>query len=269
MKKLFIMSLAALAMLASCGNKQKAATEAVEEKSFEQEQIEANLKLQVDSLAAEYSKMGNTPFMLALREGKIELTDEEKQVKPEFLFDPAACDTLVTLSQKYRAMSLLYVDKLIADSYGIDGDKYEAAMKKLVADIDDPAFKIFIEDADTLGHDALIEKFYKAEDEAGRINFFWETTAAFVIEELYVLSEDPNNKFIQCFTDETASNVTYRIVLFLDALDRLKEYNPELNELNDAIKPLEKLNAIDVAQLKEQLADMNKDLVTIRENLLK
>ena len=46
MKKLFI-SLAAIALLASCGNKQKANTEVVEEKSFEQEQIEANIKLQV------------------------------------------------------------------------------------------------------------------------------------------------------------------------------------------------------------------------------
>ena len=142
-------------------------------------------------------------------------------------------------------------------------------MKKLVADIADPAFKVFVEDADTLGHENLIQKFYDAENENGRINFFWETTAAFVIEELYVLSEDPNNKFIECFNDESASNVTYRIVLFLDALNRLKEYNPELNELNDAIKPLERLNAIDVAQLKEQLADMHEELISIRENLLK
>lgn len=269
MKKLIFVSLAALAMLASCGGNKQKATAVVEEKSFEQEQIEANIKLQVDSLAAEYAKMGNTPFMKSLREGTLELTEEEKQVKPEFLIDPASTDTLVTLSQKYRAMALLYVDKVIAQAYGQPIDEYEAAMKKLVADIDDSAFKVLIEDADTLGHENLIQKFYDAENENGRINFFWETTAAFVIEELFVLSEDPNNKFIECFNDETASNVTYRIVLFLDALDRLKEYNPELNELNDAIKPLEKLNAIDVAQLKEQLADMHEDLISIRENLLK
>ena len=268
MKKLFI-SLAAIALLASCGNKQKANTEVVEEKSFEQEQIEANIKLQVDSLAAEYAKMGNTPFMKSLREGTLELTEEEKQVKPEFLIDPASTDTLVTLSQKYRAMPLLYIDKVIAQAYGQPIDEYEAAMKKLVADIDDSAFKVLVEDADTLGHENLIQKFYDAENENGRINFFWDATTAFLVEELYIISADPNNKFIECFDDESASNITYRIILFQNALERLKEYNPELNELCESIRPLEDLNAISVDELKSQLKDMHDDLAKIRENLLK
>ena len=268
MKKLFI-SLAAIALLASCGNKQKANTEVVEEKSFEQEQIEANIKLQVDSLAAEFSKMGEIPFMKSLREGTIALTEEEMQVKPEYLLSPDSIDELVTLSQKYRAVAMLNADKMIAKAYGMSVDGYEAAVKKLIVDIDDPAFKVFTDDVDTLGHEELIKKFYQAEDEAGRINFFWETTSAYLVEELYILSQDPNNKFIQCFTDENASNITYRIVLFLDALGRLKEYAPELNELYDALTPLNKLNAIDVAQLKEQLTEMNEELVGVREIILK
>ncbi|MDO5447420.1 MAG: hypothetical protein Q4F34_06580 [Prevotellaceae bacterium] len=269
MKKLFI-SLAAIALLASCGNKQKTNNEAVEEeKSFEQEQIEANIKLQIDSLAAEFTKMGEVPFMQSLREGKIVLTEEEAQVKPEYLISPDSLDELVTLSQKYRAVAMLDADKTIAKAYGMPADGYEAAIKQLVVDIDDPAFKIFTEATDTLNHEELIKKFYEAEDEAGRINFFWETTCAYLVEELYILSQDPNNKFIECFTDENASNITYRTVLFLDALDRLKEYSPELNELSDALTPLKKLNAIDVAQLKEQLAEVNEEISEIRNNLLR
>ncbi len=267
MKKVF-MSLIAVAMLCSCGNKQKTA-DAEQEKSFEQEQIEANIKLQVDSLAAEFAKMGRTPFMQSLLEGKIELTNEEKLVKPEYLIDPASTADLVTLSQKYRAIAMLDADKYIAKAFDMPIDEYESAIKKLVVDIDDSAFKLFVEEADTIEHATTIQRFYDAENENGRINFFWDTTTAFLVEELYIISADPNNKFIECFDDESASNITYRIILFQNALERLKEYNPELNDLCESIRPLENLNAISVDELKSQLKDMHDDLAEIRENLLK
>ena len=104
-------------------------------------------------------------------------------------------------------------------------------LEKIDALLDDSAFKLFVEEADTVEHSTTIQKFYDAENENGRINFFWDATTAFLVEELYIISADPNNKFIECFDDESASNITYRIILFQNALERLKEYNPELNEL--------------------------------------
>lgn len=270
MKNLFL-AFAVVALLVSCGNKpkQEAAVDNVEETSFEQDQIEENIKLQIDSLVVEFSKMDDTPFMLAIKEGKLELTEAEKQVKPDFLFDPAITNELVALSQKYRAIAVLSADKYIAQIYGQPIDEYEAAIKKMVVDIDDPAFKIFIEAADTATHEQIITDFYNAEKESGRINLFWETTSAYMIEELYLISKDPSGKLIESFTDESASKITYRIALFQNALEKLKTYDPNLNEICDAIKPLEKLNAINVEQMKQQMAEMNNDLQEIREYLLK
>ena len=271
MKKLFILALAAGAMLVSCtGNQKKAETSEETEKCFEQQQIEAYIKVQVDSLASEFSKMSRSPFIAALKEGRIELTEEEKQVKPEYLIDPASVNDLVTLSQKYRAVSVLCADKLIANAYGMPIDEYDAAIKKLIVDIDDPAFKLFQEnDEKGVEQQKLIEDFYNAEDKNGRINFFWDTTTAFLVEELYIISQDPSNKFIECFDDQAADNVTYRIILFQNALENLKAYDFSLESLCTAIKPLNKLNAINAQQFKEQIADMNKDIKVLRENLLK
>lgn len=271
MKKLFILALAASAMLASCsGNQQKAETTEEAEKTFEQQQIEAYIKVQVDSLANEFAKMGRSPFIAALKEGRIELTEEEKQVKPEYLIDPASTNDLVTLSQKYRAVAVLSADKIIAEAYGMPVDEYDAAIKKLIVDIDDPAFKLFKENDDNgTDHKQLVEDFYNAEDENGRINFFWDTTTAFLVEELYIISQDPSNKFIECFDDQAADNVTYRIILFQNALENLKEYDPSLESLCTSIKPLGKLNAITAEQFKQQVGEMNKDIKVLRDNLMK
>ncbi|MBQ0063044.1 MAG: hypothetical protein KBS94_03320 [Prevotella sp.] len=271
MKKLF-MSLAAVALLTSCGgSKQQVNAGAEEEKSFEQEQIEANIKMQVDSLASEFAKMGDMPFIANLKEGKIVFSEEEKQVKPEYLIDPATTNDLVTLSQKYRAVAILSADKMIAQAYDMPIDEYDAAIKKLVIDLDDDAFKAFEEAAEKKENDIKekMQDFYTKEEENGRINFFWDTATAFLVEELYIISQDTNNKFIECFTDESASNITYRIILFQNALNRLKEYAPELEELCDAIQPLEALNAMSVDELKAQLAEMHEQLKGIRNNLLK
>ncbi len=269
MKKLF-MSLFAVALLASCGgNKQNTEAENQEEKTFEQEQIEANIKMQVDSLASEFAKMGDMPFIANLKEGKIVFTEEEKKVKPEYLINPTVTNDLVTLSQKYRAVAMLIADKFVAQAYDLNIDDYDVVLKKLVVDLDDDAFKVFVNEDTKDDIQTRIQTFYQKEDENGRINFFWDTTTAFLVEELYIISQDPNNDFIECFTDESASNITYRIILFQNALNRLKEYAPELNELCDAIEPLQELNAMSVEELKAQLAEMHQQLEGIRNNLLK
>ncbi|MBQ0103465.1 MAG: hypothetical protein KBS99_04745 [Prevotellaceae bacterium] len=274
MKKAILISLAAVAMLASCtGNKQKAADETTveEQKSFEQAQIESYIKVQVDSLASEFSKMDfSSSLTRSLQEGRIILSEESKAVAPEYLIDPAVTNDLVTLSQKYRAVAVLSADKLIAEAYDKPVDEYDAALKKLVADIDDSAFKNLV-DGDEAGksHEELITAFYNDEDANGRINFFWETTTALLVEELYILSEDTNNEFISAFDDAAADNVTYRIALFQNALESLKEYCPEISQLCESIKPLQRLNAVSAEQFKQQVSEMHKDIKTIREDLLK
>ena len=64
------------------------------------------------------------------------------------------------------------------------------------------------------------------------------------------------------------ANLTLRIALLQDAINRLVEYDPELVEVSEAIKPLEKLNAITVDELKSDLNKMTNDITTARNQLV-
>ena len=119
MKKLamFAVAIAAVAFTA-CGGKKS--TQTAEEtdsvKSFEQEQVEAKIKIELDSLAAVLGQLKQLPIVQEGENG-IQLTTEEKQVKPDYLLNPAAAEEATTLAEKYRILSALNVDKKIAVLY--------------------------------------------------------------------------------------------------------------------------------------------------------
>ena len=151
MKKLtiFAVAIAAIAFTACGGKKGGQTTEVADSvKSFEQAQVEEKIKVELDSLAAEVGKMKSLPIVQTDDNG-IKLTDQEKQVKPDYLIDPAAAEKATTLAEKYRMISALSVDKSIAAMYDMPTEAYEAAVNKLVADINDPSFKE-IDDASTI-----------------------------------------------------------------------------------------------------------------------
>jgi hypothetical protein len=265
MKKLvfFAVVLAAVGF-AACGNKNVQNTEVQDSvKSFEQEQIEASIKMHFDSLAAELSKLKELPVMA--KDGAVVLTAAEKQVKPDFLLNPSIADEATTLAEKYRALTALQTDKQIAKLYDMATDDYDKAIAKLAADIDDPSFKA-IEEGANLTDNA--EALYNAMNENGRINYFWQIAATSLVEQLYATSQN-SDKFVKAFTDETASNSTFRLVLILDAIDRLKEYDPEIAPVAEALKPLEVLNAMTVDEMKAQLTEAKDKIAGARKAILK
>ena len=71
------------------------------------------------------------------------------------------------------------------------------------------------------------------------------------------------------FNDDAASNVTYRIILLLDAVKRLEAYDPEIKPVADALAPLNVLNATSVAELKTQLANAKEQIEAARKALVK
>jgi hypothetical protein len=265
MKKLTILALAAI-VFAACGGNKSANTEAETDtlKSFEQEQIEASIKMHFDSIAAEFSKMEQPKFVKETKDG-ITLTKEEKQVKPDYLLAPAIADEATTLAEKYRIISALSVDKRIANLYEMPVEDYEKAITKLAADIDDPSFKV-IDNAGSLFETS--SELYDAMNQNGRINYFWQIASAALVEQLYVVSQN-KEKFLSTFTDETAANVTFRIILILDATNRLSQYDPEIQPIATALAPLEHLNATTVDELKAQVDDMNDEIKAAREALVK
>ena len=267
MKKLSILAIAfAAVVFAACGGKksEQAAENADSLKSFEQQQIEASIKMNLDSIAAEIGKLKQLPFLAEGDEG-LKLTKEEKQVKPDYLLNPAVAEEATTLAEKYRILSALNVDKKIAAMYEMPTEDFDKAITKLVADINDPSFKA-IDDANTLYETS--NTLYEAMDENGRINFFWQMASAALIEELYVANQNPD-KYISTFTDEAAANVTFRIIIILDAINRLAQYDPDIQPVAKAIAPLSALNATTVAEMGEQMTSMKDQIAAARKALIK
>jgi hypothetical protein len=267
MKKLSVLAIAFAAIaFAACGGKKSAQAEEATDsvKSFEQQQIEASIKMHVDSIASELGKLKTLPF---LQEGKdgITLTKQEKQVKPDYLLTPSVADEATTLTEKYRILSALSVDKKIAALYEMPTEDYEKAITKLASDINDPSFKA-IEDANTIFETTTT--LYDEMEKNGRINYFWQLAAAALVEQLYVINQN-SEKFLSNFNDDAAANVTFRIVLILDAVNRLAQYDPDIEPVAKAIAPLDALNATTVAEMKEQLAKTKEQINAARKALVK
>jgi hypothetical protein len=267
MKKItfFAVVIAAMAFTACGGNKSAQTTEETDSlKAFEQAQIEEKIKLELDSLAAEVGRLKNLPIVQSGENG-VQLTAEEKKVKPDCLMAPSLSEDATTLAEKYRVLSALSVDKSIAKLYEMPTEEYEAAITKLAADINDPSFKV-LDDTSTIFETG--QKLYDAMNENGRINYFWQIVASSLVEEIYVISQN-TEKFITAFDDDSAANVTFRIVLLSDAVSRLSQYDPEFEPVAKAVGALSPLNAISVDQLKAQLEEAKEKIAESRADLLK
>ena len=267
MKKLSIFAATCAAIVfAACGGNTSAnnTAEADSLKSFEQQQIEANIKMQFDSIAAQFAQL-KQPAFLTEKNGGITLSKEEKQVKPDYLLGADAAENATTLAEKYRILSALSVDKKIAELYEMPTDEYDKAISKLVADINDPSFKV-LDNPGTIFETSTA--LYNAMNDNGRINYFWQLAAAALVEELYIVNQNAD-KFLSTFDDKAADNITYRIVLLLDAINRLTEFDPEIMPVAKALSPLDVLNATSVAELKNQLSQAKADITAAREALIK
>jgi hypothetical protein len=268
MKKLSFLAVALTALVfAACGGKKTAqdATDVDSTKSFEQKQIEASIKMHFDSLAAELGRLKKLPVSVNKETGVIKLTDQEKQVKPDYLLNAAIADNATTLSEKYRTLAALQVDREVALLYDMPLDEYDKAIAKLAADINDPSFKA-IDDTGNIHETSQV--LYKAMDENGRINYFWQLVATALVENLYVTSQN-TDKFITAFDDDAAANVTFRIILLQDAVARLSEYDTDIIPVAKAIEPLTVLNATTVDELKAQLGEAKEKIAAARAALIK
>ena len=210
-------------------------------------------------MAGEIGKLKQLPFLQSNGDGTLKLTKEELQVKPDYLLNPSVAENATTLAEKYRLLSALDIDRRTARLYEMPVDEYDKAISKLAADINDPSFKN-LDDTNTVSE--TTQALYNAMNENGRINYFWQIAAAYVANQ-------NTEKFLSSFTDETAANTTFRIVLIIDALDRLSEYDPDIKPVAEAVAPLNVLNATTVQELKDQLAEAKDKINAARATLTK
>jgi hypothetical protein len=59
------------------------------------------------------------------------------------------------------------------------------------------------------------------------------------------------------------------VILVIDAINRLSEYDPDIKPIADAIAPLEVLNATTVDELKKQLNEAKEGIDAARAALVK
>ncbi len=263
MKKLtFVVAAAAALVLASCGGKKAQPDQAQKDSvSFEQSQIEEKIMVELDSIANIYTNLPAVEGVLS--NGKIALSDDEIKAKPTYLMDVKTIDDLSLLSQKYRALGVLTVDAKVAELYKMDVDAYKAAVAKIATDVNDPSIKF----SDKFTAEDFKARYASAK-ENGRLNFFWETATAATVEQLYVISQNVD-KFLPAFDDKSASDFTYHIALLKLSLDDLAEYDNNIKSLAEILAPLNEINAISVAQLKEQIAKVKPQIEAARAQILK
>ena len=144
-------------------------------------------------------------------------------------------------------------------------EDYDKAIAKLIADINDPSFKT-VENSGTIFE--TTQTLYEEMEKNGRINYFWQLASAALVEELYIANQNAD-KFLSVVDDEAASNITFRVILVLDAINRLAEYDPEIKPIADAVAPLEVLNSTSTDELKKQLNDAKDAIDTARAALVK
>lgn len=269
MKKItLIFAIAALfftvSSCSSCGNQNGQEVKKIEKTQAEimQEQL---IQIHLDSIANDLTRLKPVGIVNCVKDGKVVLDAKEKQLKPDYLADPSFINNLQTLSQKYRAISILAAEKEVARLYDMPVGEYDNALAKLYADVNDPALKTYIEDDD---YTESIKAFYESSKENNRVNLFWDGAGAAIIEDLYIATQNID-KFLSAFDDESASNTSYHITLLSIAIEDLAIINSEYETLNESLKPLQLINAINLEQLKEQLLEAKVQIAASRAEFLK
>ena len=108
---------------------------------------------------------------------------------------------------------------------------------------------------------------YTRMKEDGKINYYWHLAAATLVEQLYLISQNPE-KIIENYNNEDAAITTFGIILVLDAIYRLSVFDPELENIVQAIVPLQIINATSASELKSQIIQVTKDIETARKVII-
>ncbi|MDO5320762.1 MAG: hypothetical protein Q4F39_00045 [Bacteroidia bacterium] len=271
MKKFSIILLAALLVVPSCKNQNKNTEGEQSQEPLTAEQIlSEELKINAANLAESAKKMKRIPFAAKNADGTFALSEKEKMVKPDYLLDPAVANNLISFTQKYRVIAMLGADLMITNLYEMANTDYKNAINKLLVDLNDDALNQIASIDWSMENDYFQEDFDTFVDEeyaAGRQNFFWESAAAFMVEQVYILTRNID-KFMPMFTDETAADVTFNFVCVHEGIVQMIANYPEMSSLNEVLEPLYVINAITVDQLKEQLMSIKSDIEAARAFLL-
>jgi len=185
---------AALTMV-SCKNNKKAKEPSQEEVQEMKQALADTVLAQIDELAERYWNAQEESSMFI----NMQLTENEIMVKPDYLLDPKAVDTLITRSQKINALAMLVMDIAVYKVYDMPYDALREAAIKLAVDLNIPFDSEY-----STGDEPVSEKIkatYKACRERGDVSLFWQFEHALVFEGIYILAQNPE-LFLSKITEE-------------------------------------------------------------------
>lgn len=213
---------------------------------FDQSQIEPSILMHLDSIAAE---LGRLPYNI--NNTNIDLYN-------------LSIDNITNDMCKLRLMGALDVNRSIAKKIGIPTNVFDNKIATLIDEIDYPSLRSF---SNKGMFPYLSYDLYKRMKSDGKINYYWQIAAATLVEQLYLTSQN-YKKIIKNVDDYDVANLTFRIVLTLDAVYRLAQYDPELRIIAQAITPLELFNATSVNEFKSQIVQAKEHINSARRILL-
>lgn len=212
--------------LVSCNNDKKNYSQrAMRQEVQEKKQAMADSVLaQIDALAEDYIQASEKGFNIS----EFELSDKEKQVRPDYLLDPSEVNKLVTKSQKVNALAIYMLELSVRKIYGMPLDDTKEAITKLIFDLNHPMGR-----NEKISEELTSEKIrsnYNACKERGELEYFWQFHNALLRETDYLLAKDPE-LYLSHVTDEELSAFNKQWVDFYYAINLYAKYDDDMAQV--------------------------------------
>jgi len=203
------------------------------------EEIEAQKVALADSVLAKIDEIADF-FIEATSNGisfcSIELTENEKAIKPDYLLDPAIANQLVTKTQKVNAFAIYAIESVIRDIYNMPVDDVKEVMSKLAADINHPInFETIYDNG--ISPSEKVRQLYKNCKESGDLAYFWQFENAIMREVDYLLAKDTDLYFSHIPEDAMHSYAIKGWTYFFDAIKTLAPYDEEIAMVLNTVDP--------------------------------
>jgi len=224
---LFAVAIIAAITMVSCKNNskksqsQKPTPEEVREKK---QALADSVLADIDEYAEMYADAASKSFRLQA----MELTDEEKMLKPDYLLDASFATNLVTKSQKINALVIYIIEDGVRKIYDMPREEVQEVIAKLAADVNFP-----FETSYMVGDSPVSDKIrarYNALKERGELSIFWQFESVLIEELDYIICQNPD-LFLSKITDEQWREYYVRKSSRIKALEELAKYDDEAAQL--------------------------------------
>jgi len=207
-------------MMVSCKNA-KTAEPTPEEIQAQKQALADSVLAEIDAFAERYFDASSHCFKV----GGLELSEKEKNVKPDYLLDPSIVNTFITRSQKINALAIYYVERALRKAYDMPQEEVKDAIAKLALELNYPIdVDFWMSDAPT---SEKVKREYNAFKERNELSFFWQFQNAIIRECDYIIAQNPELFFSKITEDQWLAFNTNRNTE-VNAIDELAKYDEEM-----------------------------------------